>query len=291
MSRNHSPVCGNLSIHAKWIISLLIACHFIGIFTAVAVTADTRGGTPILPGRLTAVFRPYLEFLFLDSAYQFFAPNPTPTKKFYFRIVGRDGLGQWVEFPRKEDYFVPFMYHRSWKIAQNSIRRSGGSKQVLDAETYICLASFVRRIGREFTNREHDVGQEAQWIDVYEVRHRPMSPAEAARGLSQTNASLYRPSLLGRFTVDGSPLRDGRVRSIRMARLAEGIVQNDVLPRLKQRADMETTNAVLALADAVGVPAPIRSLIAGHPELIDGSALDLPERVSEAIEEDDPLPE
>jgi hypothetical protein len=197
-------------------------------------------------------------------------------------------LGQWVEFPRKRDYSSPFVYHRYWKIPQNSIRRSGRSKQFLDAETRICLASFVRRIAREFKTREHESGQEPERIDVYEVRHRPVSPSEALSGLSPIHARLYRPSLLGRFNVDGSPLWTGRVRSIRMERLAEEIVQNDLLPRLTQGVDIETPSKKLALADAVGVPAPIRSLIAGHPELIDEAAIDLRERVSEAMDDDDP---
>src|SRR5205807_1558296 len=57
----------------RWTISVLILLHFGGIASASLSPAPS----PWLVGQLwTRVFRPYLEFMYLNNAYHFYAPDP-----------------------------------------------------------------------------------------------------------------------------------------------------------------------------------------------------------------------
>ena len=68
--------------------SLLVLYHFAGIFSAITSPPPT----PWLTGQFWArVFRPHLEFSYVNNAYQFYSPQPGPAQVLWFCITGTDG--------------------------------------------------------------------------------------------------------------------------------------------------------------------------------------------------------
>jgi hypothetical protein len=81
-------------------VSVLIVLHFGGIVTAV-----TSADNGWLPNQLWNLFyRPYLQFMYLNNAYHFYAPEPGPAPLLWFCIeYQEDPIGfrnfRWVKVP------------------------------------------------------------------------------------------------------------------------------------------------------------------------------------------------
>src|SRR5262249_14262767 len=84
-------------------VSVLIVLHLAGVATVVI-------GSP--PGPWAAaqlqhwVFRPYLDFMYLNNAYRFYAPEPGPASQVWFRVEyqhGNQTLTRWVKLPEMDD--------------------------------------------------------------------------------------------------------------------------------------------------------------------------------------------
>ena len=68
--------------------------HFAGIISAITSPQPT----PWLTGQLWArVFRPHLEFSYVNNAYQFYSPQPGPAEILWFCITGTDGESRWYQ--------------------------------------------------------------------------------------------------------------------------------------------------------------------------------------------------
>jgi hypothetical protein len=102
------------------ILSILILLHFGGILTAVMIAPPTPWVFRQLWGRL---YRPYLQFLYLNNAYHFYAPEPGPSCFLWFRVEHQnlnnpaDKIYSWVEFPKiredgTPDYPFSLLYQR-----------------------------------------------------------------------------------------------------------------------------------------------------------------------------------
>jgi hypothetical protein len=65
------------------VVSALIVFHFVGILTAIT-NVDPQ---PWLSAQLwTYVYRPYLQFIYMNNAYHYYAPDPGPASLLWFRI-------------------------------------------------------------------------------------------------------------------------------------------------------------------------------------------------------------
>jgi hypothetical protein len=95
------------------VVSLIILWHFGGILSAT---------TNIAPGPWwsaqiwTYVYRPYLQYMYMNNAYHYYSPNPGPASVLWFRIeyeptkeVDKDGVERtfkhrrWVKIPEVDD--------------------------------------------------------------------------------------------------------------------------------------------------------------------------------------------
>src|ERR1700731_1131803 len=121
MSKTDPVAASGPPTRIKHILSFLIVLHFAGILIAVTSAGSGRYTAPSLSRRLSIPFRPYLQSLFLGASYRFFAPNPDPTRKLYFRVEREDGSVRWVEFPCRKDYSTMFVYFRYWKMPQQIV--------------------------------------------------------------------------------------------------------------------------------------------------------------------------
>lgn len=88
----------------RLVLSLLIVLHFAGISTACLAAPPS----PWIVGQIwIRIFRPYLELMYLNNAYHFYAPEPAPASYMWFRLIytAPDGqeYGWWYKVPELDD--------------------------------------------------------------------------------------------------------------------------------------------------------------------------------------------
>ncbi len=108
------------------VVSFLVLFHFGGICTAGLAAPPTPWAVAQLWSR---IYRPYLEFMYLNNAYHFYAPEPGPNSYVWFRITythpatKRDEV-HWLKIPKVDDegfpqYPVALIYQRMLSLTQN----------------------------------------------------------------------------------------------------------------------------------------------------------------------------
>jgi hypothetical protein len=94
----------------------LIVFHFGGIVTAVTTVSPN----PWISQQLWArVYRPYLEFMYLNNAYHFYAPEPGPGILAWFYVRYEDGSGHWFKLPTREHHAVALEYQRRLSFCES----------------------------------------------------------------------------------------------------------------------------------------------------------------------------
>jgi hypothetical protein len=111
------------------VISLLIVLHFLGILTAVTAAPPAPWLANVA---WTYFYRPYLEFMYLNNAYHFYAPEPGPAFILWFRIEysrqGDDDIHlHWERVPLLDEegwpqYPLALQYQRRLALAENATR-------------------------------------------------------------------------------------------------------------------------------------------------------------------------
>lgn len=87
------------------VLSILFTLHFAGICSA-ALSAPPAPW--IVQQAWMRLFRPYLEFAYLNNAYHFYAPEPGPSSYLWFRIIyadaeGKNEEGEWLKIPELDE--------------------------------------------------------------------------------------------------------------------------------------------------------------------------------------------
>jgi hypothetical protein len=121
----------------RTVISLVILLHFGGICTAVLASPPI----PWLISQLwTRIYRPYLEFMYLNNAYHFYSPEPGPASYLWFRLQFLDEQqqihGQWCKIPEFDDkgrpaYPVALTYQRVLALTENT-NQSGPTPSIFE---------------------------------------------------------------------------------------------------------------------------------------------------------------
>ncbi len=105
------------------VILLLVLFHFGGVLTAVFSVVPPSGVQCWVTGALwTYVYRPYLQFMYLNNAYHFYSPEPGPATQLWFRISYEAPKvpPRWVRFPRREDYPSRLSYYRYIAMSEST---------------------------------------------------------------------------------------------------------------------------------------------------------------------------
>jgi hypothetical protein len=118
----------------RGVISLLILLHFGGICTAVLAAPPAPW---VIQQIWTRIYRPYLEFMYLNNAYHFYAPDPGPARYLWFRLIYDDGkgngkdseVGHWVKIPDfdkygRHKYTLALQYSRYMALTENTVATS-----------------------------------------------------------------------------------------------------------------------------------------------------------------------
>jgi len=85
-------------------LSLLFVIHFCAITTACLSAPPAPW---IVNQAWVRLFRPYLEFMYLNNAYHFYAPEPGPSSYLWFRVIyttpDKKDFGLWYKVPRLDE--------------------------------------------------------------------------------------------------------------------------------------------------------------------------------------------
>jgi hypothetical protein len=141
------------------VVSMLILFHFVGICTAI-ISAPPQ---PWLAEKLWVyVYRPYLQFTYLNNAYHFYAPEPGPASLLWYRVEyepNPDGTRnyRWVKVPQTVDGQniefgpdgEPHTYPQVMFTRRLSLAMSAGQFLQLNGVTLAQLADRRARAGND----------------------------------------------------------------------------------------------------------------------------------------------
>ena len=99
----------------------LILFHFGGMVTAATDIAPAGAAAPWLPQELWLhIYRPYLQFLYLNNAYHFYSPEPGPPSVVWFHIRYQNGKVKWFKIPDRDNDPVPLHHTRLLSVTENT---------------------------------------------------------------------------------------------------------------------------------------------------------------------------
>lgn len=117
-----TPPAAPLSNGVRYVLSALIIWHVLAIFVP-PFTFTTSGmrpteGSPVAL-QLMSIFRPYVDFTFLNHGYAFFAPDPGPSHLVRAHLEYGDGRpGNDVIFPNLKEQWPRLLYHRHFMLSE-----------------------------------------------------------------------------------------------------------------------------------------------------------------------------
>src|SRR5262249_23259276 len=124
------------SMGRRLVASLLVLFHFGGILTAVtAVQPHGNAPGPWLPMTVwNLVYRPYLQFVYLNNAYHFYSPEPGPPTLVWF-CVEFEGKAkpEWVKLITREECATRLKYQRMLALTESINSHDFTSQQKLQA--------------------------------------------------------------------------------------------------------------------------------------------------------------
>jgi hypothetical protein len=147
----------------------LLLFHFGGIFTAA--TSPPTGPLPapwIIDQAWTRVVGPYLQFVYLRNAYQYYSPDPGPASILAFLLkteTGKDPVTgrkeyktQWVVLPRRPTHVrdpLGLSYYRRLSLTEHLARGNPGFD--LPSDQFEKSEVWLRRFNRSSGTRPGDI--------------------------------------------------------------------------------------------------------------------------------------
>ena len=261
--------------------------HFTAILTAVISGDFGLFPLPSSASPVTSLFRPYLQVLFLGNPYRFFAPNPVPPMKLYFRVVHQDETSHSIEFPRRQDCTTSSVYHRYLKIIENGVQRipirKGRNRWLLTRTSKICLASLVRGIAKTLVDWKHCRQKRSSTKSMF-MRSTVSSflPARAAMEGTRTSYASIASFHLGDM-LQMVPNGQGRAHRLPVELFVANIIERDIVAARRHRNGSKDGDTEPALAERSTVPEAVHTLLAEHPEILNEASGKLSERIQRAI--------
>jgi len=270
--------CRTASRWVKWGTSAVIVVHFLAILTAVIGLGVGYAPPPRLCAQANQRFAPYLELVFLQNPYRFYAPNPGCDPTMWVRISYSDGGVRWRSFPQPPQSAAPVLRQRLLAMPRSAVETIPvgpfAEDVALTPMSQICLASYIRGIvRRDTTTDELGLPLLAEDVTVYRIDKRCMQPFQAREGWEFTDLRLHQATYLGTYFVNGRSREGPRGEPISMPSLAAQIIQES----------FDTQGAKHEIA-TTAMPRPIAAFLEAHPEVVHGARSDLAERVRVAME-------
>jgi hypothetical protein len=157
-----SPLVTNSwSPAVRWIVSGLLLLHLTAVFVApFAFACSTPSASSPFADGLMRCFRPYVDLLYLNHGYAFFAPNPGPSHLVRYRIDFADNRPSLEGvFPDLKTQRPRLLYHRHFMLAERLYTLYTPPvpppELSLDADTARVVSDAQRRAMLEGMRREH----------------------------------------------------------------------------------------------------------------------------------------
>jgi len=214
--------------------SLLILYHFAGIGSAITSPPPT----PWLTSQLWArVFRPHLEFSYVNNAYQFYSPQPGPAQVLWFCITGTDSQQRWYKTPIKGELLDPLgiEYFRRLSLTERANQNApvGPSAAAIQARRTLSqdfpfhpdplfpdlaqyrqpsehgrhiIKGYAEHVARVIgTGRKNPDGSPVPvyTIKAYLTQHEMLTQLAYQRNEDPFAPETYRPYYVGQFDGDG----------------------------------------------------------------------------------------
>jgi hypothetical protein len=218
------------------VIVALVVFHFVGILTAVFSPAPPNGVSNWTVGTAWMyIYRPYLQFMYLNNAYHFYSPEPGPATQLWFRVSYQPHDGQkvpphWFMYPNREDFPSRLLYQRALAMTESTAANRPGP---LTAEFY--AGSFQRRRTAQF--------RIPFWSDL-PPQQRPLAPPDVFQYKEPTELAKKYIASYARHVAHDPKFRspdapDAAVERVKVyrvlhnfltpAKMAEGMAPDDPL--------------------------------------------------------------
>jgi hypothetical protein len=215
---------------------VIVFFHFGGILTAVTSAPPPGSPAPWITTQLwTRIYRPYLQFMYLNNAYHFYSPEPGPACQLWFYVKFTDGTGEWLKTPEKSDYATRQEYQRFLALTESTnhlatqlppffdsmvvARNQAGSlhnppikmrSDLAPAVQYrqpapdsvLMTRSYARHVAQSYKSKT-DPDKEVASVKVYRVQHQIVSAPEMAAGINPLDPTWYWPYFQGEFDKNG----------------------------------------------------------------------------------------
>jgi hypothetical protein len=210
-------------------VSVLVLYHFAGVLSAITSPPPTPWLTSQAWVRL---FRPHLEFCYVNNAYQFYSPEPGPANLLWFCIIGEDNQPRWLKVPNPNENYDPLgvEYYRRLSITErangNEVLPAGPPPEVLlrrqqvineypfhpeaipglqfrmpDENSRQFLRSYARHVAKTYGSGRPGVGVKS--IKIYLTQHRLLSQQQYANKEDPYDKASYLPFFVGEYDKDG----------------------------------------------------------------------------------------
>jgi len=226
-ARQPSRAPAGLPWHPAWrvLASLLVAAHVLAVFVApwdlatgaalppgYLAPTDSLGRPmrpstdewqqPVITRSLRGFFNHYLNLLYLNHGYEFFAPDPAGTHRIDYHVTKPDGTVVEGKFPDLSAQWPRLLYHRHMMLAAQS--EMINNQLVMMAERSGVRRPFSGQMFAEHLATLHG-GQAHLDLKI----HMLLSQKNVLEGIQLDDPSTFR--VLG--TIDGSPRPDGNAHS------------------------------------------------------------------------------
>jgi hypothetical protein len=164
--------------------SLLIAWHVSAVFLAPLSIPPSSQLIVDLAQRPPMQW--YLDALYINHGYEFFAPNPSDGHLIRYQVLDeRGGVIQQGEFPNLKDEWPRLRYHRYFMLADQS-ELPVPDEKIRDQWLRTYLAAYARQLLRQYG------GQTAR---VQRIVHYPLFLNDALKGMELTDPQTYETQL------------------------------------------------------------------------------------------------
>lgn len=167
----------------KLLVSAWIVYHLAGLIIAPATvrpSSDLARSSWLLVGR-------YLQFLFLNHGFHFFAPDPGPATIVRYVVELPDGREVIGQIPDKQSMRPRLLYHRHFMLTEFLAASDSADPPLQQLHTRAIARQLCRAHGGES-------------ISLSRVVHQLPSMEWRKAGMSLEDPSLYEEQPLGRFS-------------------------------------------------------------------------------------------
>ena len=185
-----SPDPSGWSRPKKIIVSGLIAFH---LFAVVLSPASTRPSSGLSQAGWD-LFQPYIELMYLNHGYRFFAPEPGPSTLISYTLTTADGETVTGRIPDRKTMWPRLLYHRYFMLTENM-----NSFGIVGDDEFIPFGpeSYARHLCAKFDAKTVSLTRITHWFPTME---------QVRNGTKLTAPESYTEESLGRYDRHGKRL-------------------------------------------------------------------------------------